>query len=370
MERSNREFESRPLRHIRRDGLAARETHQVLEARADSAIFRVMTLRIDSGIRDAGEPERIDGRAFAPELCKPRKAPPTGAGWLHETKWDGYRIVATVADGEVRLWSRNAIEWTAKLPELARAIASLKLRSAQLDGEMVVLHGGRDDFNALQARLSAENKDPAVYVLFDIPHLNGRSLRNVPLIERKAILQRILESHPHPLLRYSEHRIGGGEEAFARATAAGLEGIVSKRVNSAYRAARNGDWVKIKGRPSDEYVVIGFTEPKGSRQGIGALLLATPLDGKLVYVGRVGTGMSDVQLRSLREQLGRTIVEHPAADIRLMSRKDQALAIWVRPKLIVEVFYQGIGAQGLLRQPAFKALRLDKTLQTLEGRGA
>ena len=312
-----------------------------------------------------GAPEKIDGRAFAPELCKTQKTPPIGDGWLHETKWDGYRIVTTVADGKVRLWSRNAIEWTAKLPELTAAIASLKLRSAQLDGEMVVLRGGRDDFNALQARLSAENKEPAVYVLFDVPHLNGQSLREVPLVERKETLHRILKAHPHPLLRYSEHKIGNGEGAFARATAAGLEGIISKRVHSPYRGARNGDWVKVKGRPSDEFVVVGFTEPKGSRSGIGALLLATPLDGGLVYRGRVGTGLGDTQLRMLREQLSKTVVGKPPADIRLMSRKDQALAIWVKPKLIVEVFYQGIGGQGLLRQPAFKALRADKSLKDL-----
>lgn len=319
-----------------------------------------------TGSKGPGKPEAIDGRAFAPELCKPQKMPPVGDDWLHETKWDGYRIVATVADRKVRLWSRNAIEWTAKLPELAQAVASLKLRSAQLDGEMVVLRGGRDDFNALQGRLSAENKDPAVYVLFDIPHLNGQSLRDLPLVERKAMLERILKAHPHPLLRYSEHRIGNGERAFARATADGLEGIVSKRVNSPYRGTRNGDWIKVKGRPSDEFVVVGFTEPKGSRAGIGALLLATPLDGKLIYVGRVGTGLGDAQLRSLREQLGKTVVATPPADTGTMSRKDQALAIWVKPKLIVEVFYQGIGGQGLLRQPAFKALRLDKSLKDLK----
>jgi bifunctional non-homologous end joining protein LigD len=191
-------------------------------------------------------------------------------------------------------------------------------------------------------------------------------LRDVPLLERKAILQAVLEAHPHPLLRYSTHQVGHGAEAFARATAHGLEGIISKRVNSRYRGARNGDWVKVKCRPSDEFVVVGFTEPKGSRSGIGALLLATPLDGQLVYVGRVGTGIDSAQLRAFRERLAKTVIDKPPADIRLMSRKDQALAIWVRPRMIVEVFHQGIGTQGLLRQPAFKAVRPDKSLENLE----
>ncbi len=152
-----------------------------------------------------GTRETITGEAFAPELCRTLTTPPAGDDWLHEVKWDGYRMLATVAHGKVRLWSRNAIEWTHKLPELVKAIASLKLKSAQLAGEMIVLRDGHDDFNALQGRLSAENKDAATLVLFDMPHLNGYSLRDVPLIERKEKLADLLERHDHPLLRFSAH---------------------------------------------------------------------------------------------------------------------------------------------------------------------
>jgi bifunctional non-homologous end joining protein LigD len=305
--------------------------------------------------------ETIDDAAFAPELCRSYQEPPRGEAWLHETKWDGYRIVATVVAGNVRLWSRNAIEWTHKVPELAAAIASLKLKSAQLDGEMIVLRDGRDNFNALQGRLSAQNKEPAIYMLFDMPHMNGQSLRETALVDRKFILQSILASHPHPLLRYSEHHIGDGEKVFSQAKRAGLEGIVCKKVNSPYRGERNGDWVKIKGRPSDEFVVVGFTEPKGSRKGIGALLLAKYLDGQLVYCGRVGTGIGDEQLDELRKTLNKTIVKESPADTALLEKKDQSAAVWVKPSLVVEVFHQGIGSQGLLRQPAFKTLRDDKS---------
>jgi bifunctional non-homologous end joining protein LigD len=312
-----------------------------------------------------GEAEEIDGRAFAPELCRSEKTPPAGDDWLHETKWDGYRILAAAAKGKVRLWSRNAIEWTHKVPELADAVAALGARSLQLDGEMVVLRGERDDFNALQARLSAENADPAIYVVFDIPHLDGRSLRKVPLVERKKILKQLLHAHPHPLLRYSEHQIGNGAAALARATSKGYEGIISKRVNSQYCGARNGDWVKVKDRPSDEFVVIGYSEPKGSRSGLGALLLAKPLDGRLVYIGRVGTGFTDAQLRSLRTQLEAARTKETTADLTLMDRKDRAEAHWTAPKLVVEVFYQGLGTTGLLRQPAFKTMRLDKKAKDL-----
>ena len=311
-------------------------------------------------------PEALTSAAFAPELCKSQETPPEGDDWLHEVKWDGYRIVATVVGGKVRLWSRNAIEWTAKVPELVKAVASLKLRSAQLDGEMIVLREGRDDFNALQARLSSEAADaPLAYMLFDLPHLNGQSLRDVPLIERKAVLERLIKARPHALLRYSEHQIGNGKAVFAQAVAAGLEGVVSKRAGSSYRGARNGDWIKAKGRPSDEFIVIGFTEPKNSRAGIGALLLAQWRSGKLVYVGRVGTGLSDDQLRGLRKQLQADVIAEAPAEIELMARIDRRLAIWVRPQLVVEAYFQGIGGQGLLRQPAFKAMRLDKTPEDL-----
>ncbi len=315
----------------------------------------------------SAKPETLQDKPFAPELCRSQASPPVGEDWLHEVKWDGYRIVATVVDAKVRLWSRNAIEWTHKIPELAAAVKSLKLKSAQLDGEMIVLRNGKDDFNALQGRLSAENKEPAVFMLFDMPHMNGRSLRDVPLIERKALLGNLLQKHPHPLLRFSEHTIGNGTGAYSQAIAAGLEGVVSKRIDSKYHGSRNGDWVKSKGRPSDEFIVVGYTEPKGSRSGIGALLLAQYRNGELTYVGRVGTGLDDKHLMQLRKQLAPTVVDKPTADFALMERKDRALAIWVRPKMVVEAFYQGIGSQGLLRQPAFKAIRTDKTPADLLG---
>jgi bifunctional non-homologous end joining protein LigD len=305
--------------------------------------------------------EKIKDAAFAPELCRSKETPPLGDDWLHEVKWDGYRIVATVVDRQVRLWSRNGIEWTDKVPELARAVRSLRLKSAQLDGEMVVLKDGRDDFNTLQARLSAESKAPLLFVLFDMPHLNGRSLRRLPLIERKALLRDVLDKHPNDTLRFSEHQIGNGDKAFAQATKAGLEGIVSKRVDSAYSGTRSGDWIKVKCRPSDEFIVVGFTEPKGARAGLGALLLAQPRGGKLVYVGRVGTGIGGEELRALRKELHRTVIDAPVADIELMERPDRRLAIWVKPTLVVEAFFQGVGGGGLLRQPAFKTVRRDKT---------
>ncbi|MGZ5165250.1 MAG: ATP dependent DNA ligase, partial [Burkholderiales bacterium] len=211
----------------------------------------------------------------------------------------------------------------------------------------------------------AENADPAIYVLFDMPYLNGENLRSTPLIERKKKLEALLKRRKNPLLAYSAHQVGHGREMFEQAQYNGLEGIVSKKVDSPYRGDRNGDWVKVKARPSDEFAVVGFTDPKGGRTGIGALLLAKYGRGEWVYIGRVGTGFTDKQLRALRKQLSKDVVATPSANADLMERKDHASAIWVKPKLVVEVFYQGYGGQGLLRQAAFKTLRVDKTTADL-----
>jgi bifunctional non-homologous end joining protein LigD len=310
--------------------------------------------------------ETIKNEAFEPELCRLRDAPPAGDDWLHEVKWDGYRLLATVVKGKPRLWSRNAIEWTEKVPEIAQAIASLKLDSAQLDGELIVLTDGDSDFNRLQARLSGESRDALLYMLFDLPHMNGESLRELPLLERKTRLAALLKKRGGKSLRYSEHTIGNGKAVFAQAAAAGLEGVVSKNIDSPYRSGRSGDWIKSKARPSDEFAVIGYTLPRGGREGIGALLLGRPVDGGYRYIGRVGTGISSEQLRTFRKDLERNTIAKDPIDTTLLPRADRASAIWVKPKWVVEVFYQGIGNKGLLRQPAFKALREDKRIGDLK----
>ncbi|MGN6518780.1 MAG: non-homologous end-joining DNA ligase [Dokdonella sp.] len=315
--------------------------------------------------KPAGAPSPISNTAFAPELCRTEKTAPSGDDWLHEVKWDGYRILATVVDGKVRLWSRNAKEWTEKIPAIAADIAALKLHSAQLDGELVAVSDGKVDFNALHADRAGA---ALAYVLFDMPYFDGLSLRNEPLVERKELLQRVLKkAKKGSSLRYSEHVVGKGPAVFASAAEHELEGIVSKRVNGRYTGTRSGAWVKVKARPSDEFVVVGFTEPQGSRSGIGALLLAE-FDGagRLIYIGRVGTGFSDRQLVDLRKSLEKDRVSSPTADDNLMEKKDRALALWVKPRLIIEVFHQGRGGNGLLRQPAFKTFRADKSLKSLK----
>ena len=311
--------------------------------------------------RAAGVRATIRAEAFAPQLCQARTSAPDGEEWLHEIKWDGYRMLASVVRGKARLWSRNGENWTQRLPRLAQAVETLGFRSAQLDGEIVVLDDDRASFNALQARLADDDGESPVYLLFDLVHADGYSLRDVPLIERKRLLAEHLATHPHDLLRYSEHQMGHGAQAFAQAKAADVEGIVSKRVDSRYTGTRSGDWIKLKTRASDDFIVVGFTEPKGTRNGLGALLLARPDDaGKLIYVGRAGSGFDANQLRELRRALDRIVVDEPVADIALMAAVDRRLAIWVAPRLVVEVYHAGSGGKGLLRQASFKALRRDR----------
>ncbi|MCC4587200.1 DNA ligase D [Xanthomonas sp. NCPPB 1067] len=299
-----------------------------------------------------------------PQLAQLSQTPPSGAQWLHEIKWDGYRILATVTEGQVRLWSRNALEWTDRAPEVCAAIQALGVRCAQLDGELIAGRGTRQDFNLLQATLSGERQLPLALAVFDLLHLDGVDIGQAPLRARKQLLQRLLAAVPNTHLAYSSHVEGDGLQAFRVAAEQQFEGIVSKRADRPYRAGRSDDWRKTKQLASQEYAVVGYTAPKGSRAGFGALLLATPdpVHGWL-YVGRVGSGFSDELMRVVMRQLdggGRTPTAHvPTHETDLRS------ATWFAPRFVVEVFHRGTGGQQLLRQASFKALRPDKRVADL-----
>lgn len=304
----------------------------------------------------------------APQLATLAADPPHGDGWLHELKWDGYRLLATLRSGQPRLWSRNALDWTDRVPEVADALSTLGLGDAVLDGELIAGGGRGEDFNLLQQVLSGERQGQLRYLLFDLLHVEGLDLSNVALAERKALLERMLAKAPAQL-GYSSHGIGDGATAFRAAVEAGFEGIVSKRRDGAHRSGRNDDWRKCKALESEEYAVVGYTPPKGSRTGIGALLLATPdAQHGWRYVGRVGSGFSDAQLRALAARLrgkggARPHVHVPANDTDLRQAK------WLpEPAFVVEVFGRGTGGRGLLRQASFKALRPDKPVDALRER--
>ncbi|WP_028914981.1 non-homologous end-joining DNA ligase [Pseudoxanthomonas sp. J31] len=312
------------------------------------------------GARAAEAPEG----PFQPQLARLGQDAPEGEQWLHEIKWDGYRILATVRDGEVRLWSRNALEWTDRIPEIRDAVKALGLRSAALDGELIAGSGTREDFNLLQATLSGERPGVLACVLFDLLHVDGVDISEAPLLERKQLLQEVLAKGPAHLA-LSSHIPGDGAQAAALAAERSFEGIISKRADRPYRPGRGDDWRKTKQLASDEFAIVGYTAPRGSRTGFGSLLLARPdAEHGWRYVGRVGTGFSDEQLRELAPRLAQDAGSKPTAFVPAM---DTALrrATWVPPRLVVEVFYRGIGGQELLRQASLKALRPDKDIADL-----
>lgn len=314
---------------------------------------------------DGSRKAKASGEFFAPQLARLRETPPQGDAWLHEVKWDGYRIVATMLKGKARLWSRNGLPWNDRLPEIVQALEALGLDSAHLDGELIALDSeGHSDFNALQRTLSGEAQAPLVYMLFDMPYLEGHDLSRVPLIERKALLQRLL-AHAPSHLGFSSHTVGHGDDVFAMAMKQKLEGIIAKRVDGGYHGGRGDDWQKIKRLESDEFAVVGYTAAKGSRLAFGSLLLARPnKDGSWTYVGRVGTGFTDAMLRDLGDTLARGGTKKPGVRIENIDPMLRG-ALWVKPEVVAEVYFRGIGNKNLLRQPSLKTLRVDKSVDDL-----
>lgn len=302
-----------------------------------------------------------------PQLCATRRSPPTGADWLHEIKWDGYRLLVDLRDGHARLRSRNGLDWTARFPEIARAIEALGVGQAWLDGEVVALDGhGRSDFAGLQRALKARDTTGLRLLAFDLPALAGVDLAAAPLLARKRLLEQLLAAQPSGALAFSKHLVGHGERVFAASLRQGVEGIVSKRVDAPYVAGRGTRWAKTKHEDSDEFVVVGHTRPGGSRSGFGALLLARREDGRLHYAGRVGTGFDRALLEALAARMLRLRQATPTVALPAHVALSPARVHWLRPELVAEVAYRGWGKEGLLRQPAFKRLREDKDVRELE----
>lgn len=316
------------------------------------------------GARDRPYPHE-----FTPQLTDHRDAAPGGGQWLHEIKWDGYRLLADLADGQVTLRSRNGLDWSGDFPEVTRAIAALPVQDARLDGELVVLDaGGRSDFAALQRVIDGTSKQPLRYLVFDVPGVAGVDISQAPLQQRKALLKQLL-GDTVGTLAYSDHVIGHGPEVFAASGKAGFEGIVSKRMDAPYENRRARSWVKVKHEDSDEFLIVGHTPPKGSRQGFGSLLLATPEGSGLRYVGRVGTGFDDQTLRALMATLQEMGVKQASVELPAHVPFRASSVRWVRPALVAEVAFRGWGKEGLLRQASFKRLRSDKSAADLGAGG-
>ena len=298
----------------------------------------------------------------APQLATLVDRVPQGDDWLHELKFDGYRILCRISDGDICLITRNRQDWTERLSFLTKAANELPVDQALLDGEVVALNeNGATNFQLLQNSLSTHASDNLAYYVFDLLHLDGNDLMPLPLLTRKETLAEILKAKSSTsAIRYSEHWLGQGDRLYDEACRSGLEGVISKRADQPYRSGRSRDWVKTKCVQNQEFVIGGFTDPAGSRAGLGALLVGVHDErGRLVYAGKVGTGFTRQSLIELRNRLDRLVSK--ATPFVNPPRGAEARGVhWVTPELIAAVSFAEWTSDNMLRHPSFQGLREDK----------
>lgn len=313
-----------------------------------------------SGARKAALPDSLK-----PELATLVETPPEG-DWRYEVKFDGYRILARIDSDAVRLFTRNGHDWTAKLPKQAKALAKLGVQSAWLDGEMVVANEhGVADFQALQNAFDQARDEQILYYLFDLPYLNGMDLRQCPLEQRRAALAKVLEKADEKRLRFSADFDQTVESLLDSACKMALEGLIGKRLGSSYLNRRSSDWIKLKCKQRQEFVIVGFTDPKGSREAFGALLLALHDErGELRYAGKVGTGFNSATLAQIHQRLAPLEVAKP--QFRRPPTGAEAKGVhWLKPTLLAEVAYAQMTRDGVVRHSVFHGLRDDKPAKAI-----
>jgi bifunctional non-homologous end joining protein LigD len=284
-----------------------------------------------------------------PQLATLKSKAPAGSKWLHEIKYDGYRLQIHLNMG-ARIYTRNGHDWTNRFPIIAGAF-DIPVQQAIFDGEVVVVHEGRTNFSELQADLASGKQRRMVFYAFDLLFLEGFDLRRSPQVERKRVLKMLFDETKlqSPIL-YSEHMLTDGNEMYAASCKLGFEGIISKNAEAPYRSDRNEGWLKVKCVQKGKFPVIGFVKDP---TGVAALYVGKKEGKELRYMGKVGTGWSRTVSSQIRKQL-ETVVS-PKSKLTKPIRKPKA--IWVEPSFLAEIEYRDITSEGLLRQSSFKGLK-------------
>jgi bifunctional non-homologous end joining protein LigD len=287
---------------------------------------------------------------------------PEGPNWVHEIKYDGYRLQARIDGDDVRLLTRKGLDWTHRFSALKDALRRLKLGSALIDGEAVVEDAsGHSSFSLLVDALGEGGRsDEVVFYAFDLLHFDGVAVRDAPLADRKRLLKAALGPRSKSAaVRYSEHLDGDGSDIFAHACALGLEGVISKRIDKPYRSGRNGDWVKTKCIQTDEFVIGGYLDSNPYPNAIGALVLGYFERGRFIYCGRVGTGFDVETAHALWKALQPLRLKGSPFSGQLTTLQRRGVK-WVEPRLVAQITYRAWTGDGLLRHAAFTGLREDK----------
>ncbi|RYF47377.1 MAG: ATP-dependent DNA ligase, partial [Comamonadaceae bacterium] len=311
--------------------------------------------------------DELPGKALKklPETLAPQlatlvdQAPPNPTEWLYEIKFDGYRITARIDSDGIRLFTRNGHDWTHKLPHIVQALSALDMDLSWLDGEIVIMDKkGAPDFGALQNAFDSDQTADIIYFVFDAPIIAGRDMRQESLDVRRALVEQAVHALGSDVVRFSQAFDVPADQLVKSACQMGLEGVIAKRRDSIYVSRRSPTWVKLKCTRRQEFVIVGFTKPKGSRSGLGALLLAVhDDDGALRYVGNVGSGFNDTTLATVSRALKAMQTDEPALKVPADAARG---ATWVTPAAVAEVSFSDWTSAGRIRHGVFRGLRTDK----------
>lgn len=362
--------------HLRKSAATAKKNNWLLIKRSDQhkrgpalppddlSVKSGRTMEQIAGQPNAGEPATLP-QNLTVQLATLTRKPPEGDQWIHELKFDGYRLIARLDKHSVTLLTRNGKDWTRRLPAIRSALEQLTVENAVIDGELVVPRAdGSTSFRRLQQCLGSNKPIQAnlAYQAFDLLFLNDHSLVDVPLLERKRVLKELLPKAEDGRVRYSDHIQGHGAGFFEEVCQLGLEGMVSKRIDAPYRNGRHSHWLKTKCMRQAEFVIGGYL-PSDRRPGFGSLLLGAFQGEELLYTGRVGAGFTGRQLRNLQQQMSKLRTPDRPFSAKLPDARD---ACWVRPEIVVDVEYSERTSSGVLRHPVFRGVREDKAADEVQ----